>query len=123
MAIAYQAELISDDPRCEAAPGLVSEIRDFIVASKECGGLLTVGQASKILGVPSNQVSVWAARGRIKAKVVLGVRMVSAKEVLALHRERAADGVKVGRRPVGAASLADMAVAAWHDIDPLALNR
>lgn len=122
MSLPFQAELISDDPRCEASQGIVADIREFIAASKECGGLLTVGQAAKILGVSSSQVSVWAARGRIKAKVVIGVRMVSAKEVLALHRERLSEGVKVGRRPAGAASLSDMVSAAWQDIDPVGLN-
>jgi len=116
MAIAAQVELITDDPRCEAPQGLVADVREFLAASKECGGLLTVGQAGKILGVSSNQASVWAARGRIKAKVVLGVRMVSAKEVLALHRQRLSEGVKAGRRPAGSASVADMVDAAWHDI-------
>lgn len=120
MAVAAQIDLISDDPRCDASSqGIMADIREFVSASRECGGLLTVGQASKVLGVPSNQVSVWAARGRIKARVVLGVRMVSAGETLALLRERNAEGIKVGRRPASAASLSDMVSSAWEDIDPL----
>jgi hypothetical protein len=118
MTLALQAELISDDPRCDAPRGVIADIKEFLAASKECGGLLTVGQAGKILGVSSSQVSVWASRGRIKAKVVLGVRMVSAQEVLALYRERLSEGVKVGRRPAYAATLSDMVAAAWEDIDP-----
>lgn len=122
MAVVLQAELISDDPRCDAPQGIVADLKEFVAASRECGGLLTVGQAGKILDVPSSQVSVWASRGRIKAKVVLGVRMVSAKEVLALYRERITEGVKVGRRPAYASTLSDMVAAAWEDIDPAGLN-
>jgi len=81
--------------------------------------LITVSQAAKILDVTSGQVSTWAGRGRIKAKVVLGVRMVSAGEVLALRRERASEGVRTGGRGMKAASLADMVSAAWEDIEPL----
>lgn len=118
MAVALQAELISDDPRCESQ-GIMADIREFMDASRECGGLLTVGQAAKILDVPSNQVSAWAGRGRIKAKVVLGVRMVSAGEVLALRKERDSDGVSLGGRGRKSASLAGLVSAAWQDIEPL----
>jgi hypothetical protein len=114
-----QADLITDDPRCESPQGIMEDIREFVRASKECNGLLTVGQASKILDVGSNQISVWAARGRIKSRVVLGVRMVSAGEVVALRRERAEGVVPVGGRGNKAASLADMVAEAWKDIDPL----
>lgn len=113
-----QAELITDDPRIEGN-GIMADILEFIQASRECGGLLTVSQAAKILDVPSNQVSAWAGRGRIKAKVVLGVRMVSAGEVLALRRERSTEGVRLGGRGLKAASLADIVSTAWEDIEPL----
>jgi hypothetical protein len=114
-----QAELISDDPRDPSKGGMWADIRHFIDVSRECGGLITVGQASKILGVNSGQVSVWASRGRIKSTDVLGTKMVSAGEVLALHRERQEGVQSVGGRGHKSASLADMAVSAWKDIDPL----
>lgn len=114
-----QAELITDDPRLEGSQGILADVREFMDASRECGGLLTVGQAAKILGVSSGHLSAWAGRGRIKAKVVLGVRMVSAGEVLALRRERLSQGISVGGRGHKAASLADMVSAAWQDIEPL----
>ena len=123
VSIAVQADLITNDPRCEAPKGIMAEIREFMEASRECGGLMTVGQAAKVLNVTSSQVSVWAARGRIKAKVVVGVRMVSAGETLALLKERNAEGVKLGRRPIGKpASLADMVSSAWGDIDPIGMR-
>lgn len=114
-----QAELITDDPRIEGSQGIMADIREFVQASRECHGLLTMGQAAKILDVGANQVSVWVARGRIKSKFVLGVKMVSASEVLALYRERAAEGVKKGPRGLSAPLLADLAASAWQDIDPL----
>jgi len=120
MAIAaLQPELISDDPRCEDSQGIMADIREFVASSRECGGLLTVGQAAKILDVSSGQVSSWALRGRIKSKMVLGVRMVSAGEVLALRRERSTEALKTGGRGHKAASLADLVFSAWQDIEPL----
>lgn len=119
MAVAItQPELISDDPRCEGH-GVLADFRDFIQASKECKGLLTIGQAARILDVTSGQMSVWVNRGRIKSKVVVGVKMVSAGEVAALLRERNQDGVRTGGRGMKAPSLADMVSTAWEDIDPL----
>lgn len=119
MAVAAQIDLITDDPRCEATQGIMADIREFVQASRECGGLLTMGQAAKILDVGANQVSVWVARGRIKSKVVLGVKMVSAGEVLAFYRERAANGTKPGPRGLSAPLLADLVSTAWEDIEPL----
>lgn len=117
MAAVAQAELISDDPRCEVSQGVMADVREFVQASREFHGLLTPGQACKILDVSSGQMSVWLRRGRLRSKVVLGVRMVSAGEVMALHKQRTQEGVRVGGRK--AASLADVAAAAWEDIDPL----
>lgn len=114
-----QPELISDDPRCEDSQGIMADIKEFMAASRECGGLLTVGQAAKILDVSPGHISTWAGRGRLKAKVVLGVRMVSAGEVLALRRERATEGVRTGGRGLKAVSLADLVAGAWEDIEPL----
>jgi hypothetical protein len=118
MAVALQSEFAIDDPRQESQ-GIMADIREFMDASRECGGLLTVGQAAKILDVSPGHISTWAGRGRIKAKVVLGVRMVSAGEVLALKKERDSEGVSLGGRGRKAASLADMVSAAWQDIEPL----
>lgn len=118
-AATYQPELIDDDPRTESSSGIMADLREFIQASRECGGLLTPKQAAKILDVGSNQISVWASRGRLKSKVVLGVKMVSAGEVLALHRERLEEGIRTGGRGMKAPSLSDMVVGAWRDIEPL----
>lgn len=119
MAVAAQAELISDDPRCEPAQGIMADVREFIQASKDFHGLLTPGQACKILDVSPGQMSVWLRRERLRSKVVLGVRMVSAGEVMALHKERSSEVRSVGGRGHKAASLSELAAAAWDDIDPL----
>lgn len=114
-----QPELISDDPRCEDSQGIMADVREFVAASREFGGLLTSGQAAKILDVSSGQVSSWALRGRLRSKMVLGVRMVSAGEVLALRRERSSGVLQTGGRGHKAASLSDLVSAAWDDIEPL----
>lgn len=97
----------------------MADLREFVTASKECNGLLTPKQAAKLLDVPSGQISVWCARQRLKSVVVLGVKMVSAGEVLALYRERSSEGVRTGGRGMKAPSLVDMVSAAWEDIEPL----
>lgn len=111
-----QYDLITDDPRVEFV-GVRAGIHEFIQSSKDLGGLLTPTQAAKILDVTSGQISVWAARGRIRSKVVLDVKMVSASDVLALHKERTEEGIRTGGRGMKAPSLADMAKAAWNDIE------
>ena len=119
MALAAQMDLITDDPRDDAPQGVMADLREFVQASRECQGLLTPGQAAKILDVTSGQVSVWVARGRIKSKVVLGVKMLSAGEVLALYRERQQEIRASGGRGIKAPSLSALASSAWEDIDPL----
>lgn len=115
-----QAELISDDPRVDAqSAGIIAELRDFVRASREMRGLLTSGQAAKILGVNSSSINVWVRRGRLTSRDVLGVPMVSAAEVVALHRQRQQEAPSKGGRGHKAASLSDMVEAAWQDIDPL----
>jgi len=119
-AAVIQPELISDDPRRDAeSTGVLADLRAFVQASRELGGLLTSGQAAKILGVQSAAVGVWVRRGRLSARDVLGVQMVSAPEVLALHRQRFAEGVAPGGRGNKAPSLSVLAAEAWRDIDPL----
>lgn len=120
MTSAIQAELISDDPRRETeSTGVVSDLREFLKASRELGGLLTTGQAAAVLNVAPGAVRSWVVRGRLKSARVLGVVMVSAPEVLAFHRQRVCEGVSVGGRGHKAASLSDLVSAAWQDIDPL----
>jgi hypothetical protein len=119
MSVAAQAELISDDPRVEPSQGVMSDVREFIQATRDLHGLLTPGQACKILNLSTGQMSVWTRRGRISSKVILGVRMVSAGEVMALLRERNAEEIKAGRRPLGSPSLSDLASSAWEEIDPM----
>jgi hypothetical protein len=119
-AVAIQTELISDDPRRESeSSGVVADLRDFIRASRELGGLLTTGQAANILGVPPGSVRTWVMRGRLTSRQILGVQMVGAPEVLALRRQRASEGVATGGRGIKAPSLRAMAEEAWRDIDPL----
>lgn len=115
---AAQFDLITDDPRTEF-PGIRAGILEFIHASKEMGGLLTMTQAAKILDVTSGQISVWASRGRIRSRVVLEVKMVAASDVIALHKERTQEGLRTGGRGMKAPSLADMAKAAWDDLEVL----
>lgn len=118
-AAAIQADLITDDPRREvASSGVVADLRDFIRAQRELRGLLTAGQAAKILGVHSSSIGVWVRRGRLTARDVLGVQMVSAAEVLAMHRQRTSEGLPTGGRGCKAPSLGELADEAWRDIDP-----
>ena len=97
----------------------MADVREFIQATKELHGLLTPGQACKILDVSTGQMSVWTRRGRISSKMILGVRMVSAGEVMALLRERNQEAVRAGGRGVKAPSLSALAASAWEDIDPM----
>lgn len=118
-AAAVQPELINDDPRCETSKGVIGEVRAFVDASREMSGLLTCGQAAKILGVSSGNVSTWVARGRLRARCVLGVKMVSGGDVLAFYKERTEQGIRrSGGRGVKAPTFVDLAKAAWEDIDP-----
>lgn len=117
MAHAAQFDLITDDPRIEVQKGVLAELVSFVEASKEHRGLLTMSQAAKILGVPSGQVSTWTSRGRISSMEVLGVKMVSASEVLALYKERKAEVKSKGGAGLKAPSLAEIAGAAWDDFE------
>lgn len=110
-----QFELFTDDPRIERKGGIIAEFRQFYRASQEMRGLLTTGQASKVLGVNSGMVSQWVAKGRLSSVVIADVKMVSAAEVLALYRERAEEGCYVGGRGHKAPSLRDMAESAYRD--------
>jgi hypothetical protein len=117
---ATQFDLISDDPRCEPEKGgLAAEFHEFVQAQRELGGLLTPKQAARILGVGVNHMTCWQARGRITSRVVLGVRMVSGAEVLALYRQRLKEGVKIGRPVRGTPSLVDLAKEARSDLSCL----
>lgn len=120
-AVAIQGELISDDPRDPAAvsSGVLADLREVIRCQRELGGLLTTGQAAAVLGVTPSSVRSWAFRGRLRSVRVLGVVMVSAPEVLALHRQRLTDGLAVGGRGHKAPSLCVLTEEAWRDIDPL----
>jgi hypothetical protein len=113
---AEQFDLITDDPRREGYQGLLAELREFHAATQELGGLLTQGQAAKILNVSASQVGVWTSRGRLRSRCVAGVRMVAAGEVTALLRERMAGVVHPVGRGHKAPSLADVAKAAWADV-------
>jgi hypothetical protein len=120
VAIALQPELITNDPRLDAeSSGIIEDLREFVRASRELRGLLTTGQAAQILGVAPGAVRTWVLRKRLSSVRILGVVMVSAAEVLALHRQRVAEGVSSGGRGHKAPSLAVLAEAAWADIEPM----
>jgi hypothetical protein len=112
---AEQFDLISDDPRRES--GIFDELLDFVRASKEHRGLITMTQAARLLGVTAGQVSVWVSRGRLSIVTMMGVKMVSAGETLALMNERRAGEVRKGGRGNKAPDLADFASAAWDDLE------
>lgn len=115
---AEQAELISDDPRCELASA-ASDFRLWYQAQKEMRGLLTQAQAALLLGVSRGQVGVWVQRGRLSSRVVAGVRMVGGGEVAALLKERQTEIRSAGGRGVKAPSLASLIDAAWEDMEPV----
>lgn len=118
--VAVQPEFLLDDARDESkSSGIVADLKEFVRAQRELGGLLTAGQAAKILGCNSGSINVWVRRGRLTARTILGVQMVSAPEVLAMHRQRAAEGLSTGGRGVKAPSLSVLAAEAWRDIDPM----
>lgn len=110
-------ELISDDPRRETeSSGIIADLRAFARSSREMGGLLTTGQAAAVLKVPPSSVRVWVHRKRLSSVRILGVVMVSAPEVLAMHRQRLSEPLPVGGRGNKAATVSEMAKEAWEDI-------
>jgi len=113
---AEQADLITDDPRCEASVG-VSDLREYWNATRDLHGLITQSQAARILGVQSGQIGNWTSRGRLSSRVVAGVRMVSAGEVAALLKERQTEIRRAGGRGVKAPSLAGLVEDAMKDMD------
>lgn len=118
VAAVHQPELISDDPRCEASTAeILGEWKRFRQLSKDHGGLLTTGQAGKLLGVPPGQISTWILRGRFTSFKVLGARMVPAPEVVALLKERQSEDLSQGGRGLKAPSLSELARAMWADLD------
>jgi hypothetical protein len=119
VAAVHQPELISDDPRCEASTAeILGEWKRFRDLSKEHGGLLTSGQAARLLGVSPGQVGSWILRGRFTSFKVLGARMVPAPEVIALLKERQEEDPHLGGRGQKAPSLAELARAMWDDLNP-----
>ena len=116
MSVAAQAELITDDPRCDGS--FADDLREwkrFLQLSREHGGLLTSGQAAKLLDVSTGQVGVWCSRGRLTSFLILGARMVAAPEVLLLRQERDLEIRQSGGRGIKAPSLAALALAAYED--------
>jgi hypothetical protein len=113
---AEQADLITDDPRC-ATSAAVSDFREYWNATRDLHGLLTQTQAARILNVKSGQVCTWVRRGRLTSRVVAGVRMVSAGEVLALVKERQKEIRHAGGQGVKAPSLSDLVEAAMRDME------
>ena len=120
-AAVLQSELTLEDPRREVeSSGVIDDLREFVRASRELRGLLTVGQAARILNCDPSAINVWIRRGRLQCREIVGVRMVSAAEILVMHRQRLSEERQSGGRGHKAPSLAAMAAEAWRDIDPLA---
>lgn len=115
-AAAQQYDLITDDPRVDSDSSFLAELGEYLRAARELRGLMTQSQAKRILQVPSGQISTWITRGRLSSRMVVGVRMVSAAEVVALHKERQHEIRKSGGRGIKAPSLAELAQAAWEDM-------
>lgn len=115
---AQQFDLITDDPRIEEnSPKGIQEFRRFRALQKEHGNLLTSGQAARILGVSSNQVSSWVGRQRFTSFLCMGARMIPAAEVIALYKERTEEGIRTGAgQGSKAPSLAEMARLMWNDL-------
>lgn len=116
MSVAAQAELITDDPRCDGSFAEdLRELKRFWDLSREHGGLLTCSQAAKILDVTSSHVSAWRHQGRLSSFEVLGTRMLPAGEVMGLRRERDQGIRHAGGRGLKAPSLVELAKAALKD--------
>jgi hypothetical protein len=116
-AVIAQDEFELKDARIESPScGVFAELRDFYKASKALGGLLTQTQAARILEIHSGSISSLVLRGRLSSVVVGGIRMVSAAEILALHKERSAADRSLGGRGLKAPVLSDMIEGAWEDI-------
>lgn len=113
---ALQADMFPDLPSSDASCGVVAELRQFYRASRELRGLLTQSQASRILNCQTGVISNLISRGRLSFREVAGVRMVSAAEILALHKERDSESRNVGGRGLKAPSLSQLADAAWDDM-------
>lgn len=112
-----QFDLISDDPRCESSMGIMEELREFFTASKELGGLLSQSQAARILNVGTGSISSLVLRGRLSTRMIAGVRMVSAAEVLAFHREKQSEARNAGGRGIKSPSLSELVESAKADCD------
>lgn len=115
-ATADQFDLISDDPRRDSRPaGALADFVKFYRESRAHHGLLTQGQAARILDVSTSHVTTWVRRGRLSCVEIAGLRMVSAAEILALHKERE-QGIKaVGGRGIKAPSLTELARSSFED--------
>jgi len=111
---AQQFDLISDDPRVQ--PSALTELRDFWRASKELGGLLTQSQAARILDVPPGCISMWIQRGKLQAREIAGVRMVSGLEVTAILRQRQTEAKSLGGRGLKTPSFTSLVDAAREDL-------
>lgn len=93
------------------------EVREFVAAYRDCGGLMTVSQAARLLGVHAGCVSGHTRSGRLSSRVVLGLKMIPASEVFAFYREKVAGNVSPGRYPKGVVvpTAAEGADAAWNE--------
>lgn len=110
---AEQFDFPLDDPRVESST--FAELREFWDASKRLGGLLTQSQAARILGVGPGSISNLVLNERLSCATVAGVRMVSAVEVMVLHKERLKGIKNAGGRGLKGPSLAELVKLASDD--------
>lgn len=111
-----QSDLITGDPRREVRKTALAEIRDYIRASREQGGLITQGQAARLLEVSGGQVGVWLRRGRLTSFDVAGLKMVSAAEIMVLMKDRQAGRIPGPGRGLKAPSLSDFVSDALNGV-------
>ena len=109
-------ELISDDPRCESpVAGVYLEWKRFRELSKEYGGLLTTGQAAKLLDVTTSYLSTMISRGRFTRFTVLGSSMIPAPEIILFAKQRAEGSFRAGGRANQSVSLGDLVNQGFAD--------
>lgn len=114
------SELISDDPREDASVSEVwAEWKRFHSLSKEHGGLLTTGQAARLLEVSTGQIAGMITRGRMTRFHVLGVNMVPAPEVALFRKQRDSGELPVGGRGHKAVSLSEVLSEVRDGIDTI----
>lgn len=95
-------------------------IAEFSVLSIVHDGLMTSGQAARVIGVPLGTIGTWIARGRFTVMHVLGATMLPQQEVAAMrfwYREASATAAR--GRGQKAPTAAELVKAGWGDMKEL----